>query len=225
MTPLATREVLAGLEQVPFLAGLPPAALDAVRRGGSVRTFRRGELLFLAGDAPKGLFVVLRGSIQVYQIGSSGRAHVLAVEGPGSSVAELPLFDGGPYPAYAEATEDAVVFTLSVERFEHLLREHPQVARRVIQALAGRLRRLVRTVEELALMEVRQRVAALLVDLCREHGPEFSLPGSIEQVAARLGSVREVVSRALHGFAHDGLIRLEGRRVVVTDPEGLRERT
>jgi CRP-like cAMP-binding protein len=219
-----TAEVMARLREVPFFRELPEAVIDTIRRSGTLRQYPRGEPLFLQGEAAKGLFVVVRGSVRVYQIGDSGREHVLAVERPGGSVAELPLFDGGPYPAYAEAAEESVLYTLGCERFAEIVREYPEVAQQVIRALAQRLRRLVQTVEGLALKEVRQRVAALLLQLSHAHGHEFALPTSIEQMAGQLGSAREVISRALHGFAHDGLIELDGRRVKILDPKGLRER-
>jgi CRP-like cAMP-binding protein len=218
-------EVIARLREVPFLRNLSSEALDTLRRSGTVRPFARGEQLFTRGEPAKGLFVVIRGSVRVYQIGDSGREHVLAVEQPGGSVAELPLFDEGPYPAYAEAAEESILFTLGRERFSDLLREYPEIAREVIRALAQRLRRLVQTVEGLALKEVRQRVAGLLLQLAEEHGPEFELPSSIEQIAAQLGTAREVVSRTLHGYARDGLLNLEGRRVRLLNPKGLRGRT
>jgi CRP/FNR family transcriptional regulator len=221
---VSSAEVTARLREVPFLQELPGELIDAVRRSGTVRHLARGEPLFARGEAAKGLFVVIRGSVRVYQIGDTGREHVLTVERPGNSVAELPLFDGGPYPAYGEAAEESVVFTLGREPFSGLLRERPELAEQVIRALAGRLRRLVQTVEGLALKEVRQRVAAVLLQLADQHGLEFTLPFSIEQIAGQLGSAREVISRALHGFAHDGLIDLEGRQVTILDLEGLRAR-
>jgi CRP/FNR family transcriptional regulator len=216
--------VIARLREVPFFRELPGEVIDALRRGGTVRHFARGEPLFARGEAARGLFVVIEGSVRVYQVGDTGREHVLTVEGPGCSVAELPLFDGGPYPAYAEAAEESRVFTLGRERFRELLRERPELAEQVIRALSERLRRLVQTVEGLALKEVRQRVAALLLQWTEAHGTEFALPFTIEQIAGQLGSAREVISRALHGFAHDGLIELEGRRVKILDAKALRGR-
>jgi CRP/FNR family transcriptional regulator len=212
------------LREVPFLQGLTGEVIDHIRREGTVRRYGRGETLFQRGEAAKGLFVVLQGSVRVYQIGDTGREHILTMEGPGSSVAELPLFDGGPYPAYAEAAEDSLIFALGREPFSRLLRAHPEIAEQVIRTLSQRLRRLVQGMEELALKEVRQRVAAVLLRLATQHGSEFALPATNEQIAAQLGTVREVVSRALHGFAHDGLIALDGRTVRVLDLDGLRER-
>jgi CRP-like cAMP-binding protein len=217
-------EVITRLSEVPFLHGLPPEVLESVRRAGTVRRYERGEALFHRGAEAKGLFVVLRGTVRVYQIGDTGREHILTMEQPGSSVAELPLFDGGPYPANAEAAEESVLFTLGREHFADLLESQPKIAQQVIRTLSQRLRRLVQTVEGLALKEVRQRVAAVLLRLAQEHGPEFTLPATNEQLAAQLGTVREVVSRALHGFAHDGLVELDGRDVRVLDLQGLRER-
>lgn len=218
-------EVRARLGDVPFLRGLSGEVLDVIRREGTVRACGRGEPLFQRGEPAKGLFVVLRGRVRVYQLGDTGREQVLTVEGPGNSVAELPLFDGEPYPAFAEAAEESVLFTLGRERFGALLRGHPELAQQVIQALAQRLRRLVQTVESLALKEVRQRVAALLLRFAQEQGQTFTLPASNEQIAGQLGTVREVVSRTLHGFAHDGLIEMDGRSITVLDLKGLRERT
>lgn len=218
-------EVIARLREVPFLSHLSDADLEEIRREGIVRALSRDEALFARGEPARGLLVVLRGSVRVYQIGDTGREHVLTVEGPGSSVAELPLFDGGAYPAHAAAAQDAVLFVLPKERFQALVRRRPDLAGGVIRTLAGRLRKLVEMVEAFALKEVRQRVAGLLLMLAEQHGPEFTLPANNEQIAARLGTVREVVSRALHGFAQDGLIQLNGRSVRILDPEGLRDRS
>jgi CRP-like cAMP-binding protein len=216
---------MARLREVPFLRELTDPVLDAIRREGTVSQYAKGEQIFQRGHAPSGLLVVVRGSVRIYQIGDTGREQVLTVEGPGSSVAELPLFDGEPYPAFGEAAEATALFRLGREHFSRLLREHPELAEQVIRALAIRLRRLVRMVEDLGLREVRQRVAALLVQLAGEHGSEFALPASNEQIAAQLGTVREVISRALHGFAHDDLIELEGRQVRIRDLPGLRARS
>jgi CRP/FNR family transcriptional regulator len=217
-------EVIARLREVPFLQALSDPVLDAIRREGTVSRYGKGEQIFQRGQAPLGLLIVVQGSVRVYQIGDTGREQVLTVEQPGNSVAELPLFDGEPYPAFAEAAEPTALFRLGRDHFGRLLIAHPELAEQVIRALAMRLRRLVRMVEDLGLREVRQRVAALLVRLAEEHGPEFALPASNEQIAAQLGTVREVVSRALHGFAHDRLIELEGRQVQILDLPGLRDR-
>jgi CRP-like cAMP-binding protein len=217
-------EVAARLREVPFLKELSGEVIDTLRRRGTLRRLARGEPLFMRGEAAKGLLVVIRGSVRIYQIGDTGREHVLRVDGPGSSVAELPLFDGGPYPAYGEANEESVIFTLGADHFKVLLRERPELAEQVIRALGQRLRRLVQTVEGLALKEVRQRVAAVLLQLAVQHGPQFTLPFSNEQLAAQLGTAREVVSRTMHGFSHDGLIELDGRDVKILDQKGLQAR-
>lgn len=222
--PILPAEVFGRLREVPFLTGLMEADLDELRRQGALLRLSRGEELFRRGEPARGLFVVVRGSVSVFQLGESGREQVLTLELPGSSVAELPLFDGGDYPAYARAGDHTVLFFLARERFEALLRSHPELAQGVIRTLATRLRRLAGMVESLGLKEVRQRVAGLLVQLSEAQGSEFSLPASNEQIAAQLGTVREVVSRALHGFAHDGLIRLDGRSVHILDAASLRDR-
>lgn len=135
-------EVVARLRDVPFLAGLSDELLDSVRRQGIVRRYSLGEGVCAQGEPARALFIVIRGSVRVFRTGADGEKSVV-VEGPGAPVADLPLFDGGDYPAHAEATEDSVLFTLNRDRFDALVRAYPDVARRVIQTLAARLRALV----------------------------------------------------------------------------------
>ena len=94
----------------------------------------------------------------------------------------------------------------------------------MIQTLAGRLRKLVQMVESFALKDVRQRLAGLLLLLAEQHGTEFTLPASNEQIAAQLGTVREVISRAMRSFVHEGLLELHGRTVKALAPKGLADR-
>lgn len=136
-------EVIARLREVPFLAELPDELLDSVRRQGIVRRYNRGEAVFTRGEPARALFVVVRGGVRVFQSGAGGPEQVPAIEKPGSPVADLDLFDGGDYAANGEAAEDTVLFTLNRDRFDALVRAHPELARKAIQVLAARLRALV----------------------------------------------------------------------------------
>jgi CRP/FNR family transcriptional regulator len=204
----------------PFFAGLDDATYDALQAVGITHRYAKGETLFHEGETAKGLFLVQSGTIKIFKLNESGREQILALQRAGDSVAEVPLFDNGPYPASAAALEDAMVLVIPRTAFQQLLAQHPQLCQAVITALAQRLRKLVGLVEDLSLRQVRQRLARLLLEESAGRDA-FRLAATNEELAARLGSVRDVISRTLSGLQNDDLIRLTGRQVVIADREGL----
>ena len=205
---------------------------DVEMRALAARTMRKrylkDEQLFAEGDPCTGLYLVAAGKIRIFKLSSSGREQILAVEGPGSSFAELPVFDGGNYPAAASALEDTEVLFVSRKDFQNFCREHPEVALKVIAVVGSRLRRLVGIIEELSFTTVRQRLIALILRLAQAGGVRSSegirieLAKSHQDLAAELGTVRELVSRNLSRLQAEGFLDVEGRKIVVKDLPGLR---
>jgi len=192
------------------------------------KRFQKDQQLFAEGDPCTGLYLVAAGKIRIFKLSSSGREQILAVEGPGSSFAELPVFDGGNYPAAASALEDTEVLFVSRKDFQNFCREHPEVALKVIAVVGSRLRRLVGIIEELSFTTVRQRLIALILRLAQAGGVRSSegirieLAKSHQDLAAELGTVRELVSRNLSRLQAEGFLDVEGRKIVVKDLPGLR---
>ena len=192
------------------------------------KRFQKDEQLFAEGDPCTGLYLVAAGKIRIFKLSPSGREQILAVEGPGSSFAELPVFDGGNYPAAAAAVEDTEVLFVSRKDFQNFCREHPDVALKVIAVVGSRLRRLVGIIEELSFTTVRQRLIALILRLAQAGGVRSSegirieLTKSHQDLAAELGTVRELVSRNLSRLEAEGFLDVEGRKIVVKDLPGLR---
>ena len=215
------------LRKTPLFASLTETEMRALRPRVSNRQFRRGELLFSEGDACTGLFLVASGKIRIFKMSAAGREQVLAIEGPGSSFAELPVFDGGNYPASASALEDTEVLFISRKDFQNFCREHPDVALRVIAVVSSRLRRLVGIIEELSFTTVRQRLIAVILRMAEasgissREGVRVELTMSHQDLAAELGTVRELVSRNLSRLQAEGFIEVDGRRIVVKDRAGL----
>jgi len=146
---------------------------------------------------------------------------VLTEETRYHAVAELPSFDGGPYPAHAEAEVDSETLALPQTALDALLNVRPRLSRALLGTLGRRLRRLVELIERLSFQEVVQRLALLLADRADE-GLPFDLPTNAE-LAAALGTVPELASRNLSRLAQQGLVSLDGRRVIVADLPALRE--
>jgi CRP/FNR family transcriptional regulator len=208
------------LAEVPIFRQLSGELVEEVLGLCVEKTYRRGETVFLEGEPPRALFVVWRGALKVFKVGEAGREQILEIEGPGRTVAELPLFDGLPYPASCAAMEDSIVLMLPGESFHRLLAREPSLARAVIASLSRRLRHMVALVEEISLKAVRQRLAGLLLELAEE-GDSFRLPWTHQEIAARIGTVREIVSRTFSRMAQEGALRIEGRAITILDREKL----
>ncbi|HEV2687521.1 MAG TPA: Crp/Fnr family transcriptional regulator [Bryobacteraceae bacterium] len=224
MTPADCGRTLA---KVPIFSGLTEPELSFLAQRTVPRQYAPGEMVFAEGEPCAGLYVVERGHIRIYKSSSSGREQVLTIDGPGSSVAELPVFDGGNYPASGAAVDQATLLFVSKQDFQALCLAHPQVALKVLRVVGARLRRLVGIIEELSFTTVRHRLASLLIRLARQDGKpradgvEIALPASHQELAAQIGTVRELVSRNLSRFQAEGLLTLEGRSVVIHDVNAL----
>lgn len=216
------------LRKTPLFANLSEQEVSALRARVSNRHFRRSELLFSEGDACTGLFLVASGKVRIFKMSAGGREQVLAIEGPGSSFAELPVFDGGKYPASASALEDTEVLFISRKDFHNFCREHPDVALKVLAVVGSRLRRLVGIIEDLSFTTVRQRLIAAILRMVEANGMSsregvrVELSMSHQDLAAELGTVRELVSRNLSRLQAEGFLEVEGRKMVVKDLAGLR---
>jgi CRP-like cAMP-binding protein len=204
------------LARVPIFAELTPSQLSFVSQRILVKTYDPGELVFAEGDACAGLYIVEQGHIRIFKSSAGGREQVLSIDGPGSSVAELPVFDGGPYPASGSAVDQVTLLLLKKSDFHALCLAHPEVALKVLRVVGSRLRRLVGIIEELSFTTVRRRLASFLVRLARQEGTEITIPAH-QELAAQIGTVRELVSRNLSRFQHDGILKVDGRTVVIRD--------
>ncbi|HET9741837.1 MAG TPA: Crp/Fnr family transcriptional regulator [Terriglobales bacterium] len=206
-----------------LFSGLTKPERESLGRRAVRKSYRDGQRLFAEGDACEGLFVVARGAVRIFKASPSGREQVLAMEGPGSSIAELPVFDGGEYPASAVAVGETETVFVSRKDFQAFCVEHPQVALKVLAVVGSRLRRLVGIVEELAFTTVRQRVIALLLRHAESEGKrtpqgvKLALKAGHQEIAFEIGTVRELVSRNLARLQAEGLIRMDGREVLIPD--------
>ncbi|MDX2150883.1 MAG: Crp/Fnr family transcriptional regulator [Bryobacteraceae bacterium] len=205
-----------------LLGGLTPEEREGIAALAGVRRFGAGDTLFYEGDACEGLWVIGSGSVKIVKTSASGRQITLAVEAAPSSVAEVPLFDGGAYPASTVALTDGVAFVLHKRDFQRFCESHPQVPLKVLAVVGKRLRMLVQLIESVTFGSIRQRVARALLEFRAEAGDDrFALPVTHEEFANRLGTVREVVSRNLSRFQTEGMIRMEKGQLQILNRSGL----
>jgi CRP/FNR family transcriptional regulator len=165
--------------------------------------------------------------VRIFKTSVNGREQVLNIDGPGSSVAELPVFDGGNYPASVAAVDEATLLFVSKQDFQSLCLTHPEVALKVLRVVGARLRRLVGIIEELSFTTVRHRLAAFLLRSAQREGrqtpagTEILLPANNQELASQIGTVRELVSRNLSRLQAAGLIQIDGRTVLISNLKAL----
>lgn len=217
---MSTDKIVA-LRRTALFGELPEPELNALAGRAIERWLKRDEILFIAGDEAAGLFVIVSGALRAFREGVDGREQVIHVERAGATIAELPVFDDKPYPSTVAAEEDSTVLFLAKRDVKSLCLTHPEIALAALKLMAGRLRKCAELVEALSLREVDQRLARWLLAEARARGAqkadglELTLVLTNQQIAARIGSVREVVSRALARLQNNDLIVVEGRRVVI----------
>jgi CRP/FNR family transcriptional regulator, cyclic AMP receptor protein len=221
-----SQEALDTLRKLPLFARLTDESLNAVAERAVFRNVTRDTVLFRCGEPCRGLYIVVSGRVRVYRSNPDGREQVLHTQETGQPLAEVPLFDGGPYPASARAMEDSRLLFLGSDSFAWLYRTHPEIAEATIRELGRRLRRMVQLVEKISLRDVHARVAITLLEYGRAEGElpvggTFQLPRTQEQLAAELGTTRESVSRAFARLKKEGLIAQRGTRIQILDAREL----
>jgi CRP/FNR family transcriptional regulator len=210
------------LARVPLFEALDARELELVFDHSRERCYAAGQPLFFEGDPCPGLYVLLAGHVKICKTSASGREIALYIEAAPGSIAEVPLFDGGPFPATACALDEVSALLIERESFRQLCHLHPELPCRILASVGRRLRSMVGLIETLTFGGVRQQLARLLLEFRDEAGDDtLALPISTHEMAMRLGTAREVVSRNLSRFQAHGLIRVHKRQLVILDPPGL----
>ncbi|MFB3903156.1 MAG: Crp/Fnr family transcriptional regulator [Acidobacteriota bacterium] len=205
---------------------MTPEVLKSLADRAEIRKLEAGEFLFSAGEPCRGLFVVIEGWTRAFRHSADGREQVIHEDGPGSTFPEVAVFDDGPYPSTVVATHATTLLFLRKEDVKRFCLSHPEAALSALRILARRLRRTTGMVERFALLEVSQRVAGYLVQQippqARAGRVELELKHTNQDIADRVGTVREVVSRAFANFQRRGWLEKENRIVRIRDLEALK---
>jgi len=197
---------------VPYFRGLPSEELARIRRRCRQRDLTAGEIIVLEGQRAEALYVVCRGRVQVLRTSEEGKEQVLFVHGPGDTFNDVAVFDGGPILATARALgPGARIYVVPASLMTHLLTTNPRVAANVVRDLPSRVRRLAALVEDLSFQPITRRVARLLLE---EHAATGCVVLTKQAMAARVGTVREAVSRALHDLEESGALTRRHNRIV-----------
>lgn len=208
---------------VSYFSGLNDSALNLVTQSAIRRTYEAGQVILIEGEPCTGLYILESGWLKAVKIGLDGREQVLQMLRAGEVFNAISVFTDAPNQASVSALEPSVVWMIRREILLKLIDEHPALARQVIEDLAGRVMHLVRLVEDLSLRSVEARLARLLLEQAEGESVQRRRWATQAEMAARLGTVPDVVNRALRKLSEEGLIHVKRHQIQILDKEGLRE--
>jgi len=210
-------DAIAALKALPYFKSLDNPELNRLALTLIERRFDKDEVIFLEGEPCQGLYIVREGSVKIYKSSNEGREQILTTMQAGGSFNEVAVFDGGPNPANVAALLPTTLWIVPRAAIADLISRKSDVALAIIQNLGARLRQLVGLVEDLSLRQVSSRLAKLLLETAASQ--EHAL--TQQEMAARLGTVREMIGRSLRYLESRGLIKLERGKIVIVDRAGL----
>ena len=210
------------ISSVPYFAGLDGPVLKAIGRHVFERKAERGEILLFEGHPTDALYFVVAGAVKVFKTSADGKEQIFSIIRPGDSFNDVPVFSGGVNLTSAEALGPVVVNGIKKTDLEAVIREYPQLAQNVIRVLSRKVQELVSLVEDLSFRHVTGRVAKMLLEYAGDGDGER--PRLTQQeMAAMIGTAREMVGRSLKSLEEEGAIRVERNRIIINDLAARRE--
>lgn len=219
---VSTAKRLGILRRNHYFDDLTDDQLKVIAQGTQLKEFERGDILFWEGDPCAGMYIIEYGSVKLYRTSPHGRQYIIAVMTEGATCNAVPAFDGGTNPVNVEALESTRTWVVEPTVLHDLVRSDPEFALKILEEFGQNLRNLVAKVSEMAFYQVTHRLARLITELPAD---DIRPNWTQEQLAARLGTVREVVSRSLKELEKSGAIRVEDRRIQIADDDVLRQWT
>lgn len=209
------------LQSSPYFAGLDLPEIDSISGFVFEKKVGKGEVVTQEGDEAEALYFVVSGAVKCYKTSEEGKEQIIRIVLPGDSFNDVAMFDDGPNPASAEAMSAVLLRAIARRDMERILRDHPKVVANATTVLAARIRHFLELVEDLSFRQVIGRIARLLLDYAGDGtGPRPKL--TQQEMAAAVGTAREVVGRSLKTLHEEGAIRMERNRIVIVDREGLK---
>jgi CRP-like cAMP-binding protein len=209
------------LASVPIFCDLEQSDLDTLAGLATHRRYPKDGVVFFENEEGASFFMIVEGRIKVTILGDDGREIILSVLGPGDFFGEMALLDNEPRSASAIASEDSELMVLNRSDFQSVVAGSTRVMQGLIKALTSRLRKANHQISTLALLDVYGRVARVILDMARDDGRRLK-DGSIafrrathQEIANRIGTTRETVTRMLKDLQRQGLIRVDGREIVL----------
>jgi CRP/FNR family transcriptional regulator len=217
------------LKRCPLFAGLREEDLKKIRTIASLKNIGKREILFSDGETTKGFYVILSGKVKLFKVSPEGKEQILHVVSAPDAFAEAALFLEGTYPAYAETLVESQLLFFPKRDFIQLIEKNPQLSINMIITLSHYLKKFASLIEELSLKEVSSRIAKYLVDLSVKLSKEGKNPKEVDldltktQLALKLGTISETLSRTLAKMKSKGIIDVQKNKIRILNRDALEE--
>jgi len=193
-------------------------------RAIAIKSHKKGALIFSEGDPASGFYIVAEGKVKVYKLSAQGKEYIMNVFTSGQTIAEVTVFSGQDYPAYAQAITNSTLLFLPKLQLLDILREYPEIALRMLAALSQRQRHFAEMIEDLSLRDVSCRLAKYLLNLSsQKKSNTFSLDMQKSELALKLATIPETLSRNLKKLKNKKLISFKADKITILNPESLRQ--
>lgn len=204
------------IKDTPYFSGLSESILASVSRYFFAKKAVRGDIIVFEGETAEALYFVVEGVVKVFKTSADGKEQILSIIRPGDSFNDVPVLSGGMNLASAAAMSVAVLNGIKKKDLEAVSKEYPQVALNIINVLSLRVEEMIDLVEDLSFRNVSGRVAKILLENIGNGGGER--PRLTQQeMAAMIGTAREMVGRSFRSLEEEGAIRIERNRIIITD--------
>ena len=209
------------MKAVSYFSALDETGLSLLAKSVIRRKYDPEQVVLLEGEPCAGLYIVESGWLKAVKISVDGREQVLQTLQPGDVFNAISVFTDSLNQATVIALETSLVWLVRRGVLLQLLDDHPFLMRQVVQDLAGRVMHLIQMVEDLSLRSVEARLARLLLEQAHDESVQRRRWATQSEMAARLGTVSDVVNRALRKLVDQGLIRVERHQIQILDKEAL----
>ena len=214
----------AAAKNIAFFSGLPEEKIIKLAHIAMTKRFKKGENLFLGDVTANGFHVIITGKVKVFRTSPAGKEQILHIFGPGEAVGEVPVFQGGTFPANCDALEKSETLFFPRDDFKRIIKEDPDLAMKMMAMLSQRLRILVNKIDELSLKETPSRVASYLLLLrSSQDSNTFKLDLPKGQIAHYLGTIQETLSRIFKRFTDEDVIKINGKEITILDESALQK--
>ena len=224
MERLTPSEIIASMRKVALFSALDDSQLRQLLDICPARSVPKGSLIFSPSQPAEQFYVILSGEIKVYKLSAGGDEQILHLYGKGKTFGEAAMWAKIRYPAHAEAIGDSTLLAVGRAALKNMLERNADIALAMLAGMSSKLREFNHLIEQLSLKEVPARLAGILLELPAEGAINtVVLEQTKQQLAARIGTIPETLSRALKKLKDMGLIEVDGRKITILDPDSLAE--
>lgn len=211
------------LEAFPCFHGLLPSELDSVKSFLSQKSFTEGQAIVTEGDEVEILYLIVSGVVKVFKTSTEGKELILWIAKPGNFINDISVFHKGLSPVSAVALEQSLVYGISKGHMRFIVEKYPVIATNMLKMLADKVHSLISLADDLCFQTVTGRVIRLLLEYARDQSSNANPKQRFtqQQMAAQVGTVREMINRSLKALEAEGLIRMKRHQIVILDKERL----